>query len=78
MSTPSKPKMSELQTGPSQPASAWGSVEELFGKQKSYFTTDATKAYAWPNRDHPGAFRHGSRNGGSRGLHRTAPWSLAI
>jgi hypothetical protein len=47
MSTPSKPKMSELQTGPSQPTSAWGSVEELFGKQKSYFTTDATKANAW-------------------------------
>ena len=47
MSTPSKPKMSELQTGPSQPASEWGSVEELFGKQKSYFTTDATKTYAW-------------------------------
>ena len=47
MSTPSQAKMSELQTDPDQPASAWGSVEELFGKQNSYFTTDATKAYAW-------------------------------
>jgi hypothetical protein len=28
--------MSELQTDPSEPASAWGSVEELFGKQNSY------------------------------------------
>jgi len=47
MSTQSQGKMSELQTDPNQPASAWGSVEELFGKQNSCFTTDATKAYAW-------------------------------
>jgi hypothetical protein len=47
MSPPSKLKMSELQTDPSQPTSEWGSVEELFGKQKSYFATDATKAYEW-------------------------------
>jgi hypothetical protein len=36
--------MSELQTDPNQAASAWGSVEELFAKQNSYFTTNATKA----------------------------------
>jgi aldehyde dehydrogenase (NAD+) len=47
MSTPSKSKMSELQTGPSQLTSEWGSVEELFGKQRAYFGTDATKTYEW-------------------------------
>jgi aldehyde dehydrogenase (NAD+) len=47
MSTPSKPRMSEFQTGPLQSTSEWGSVEELFGKQKAYFGTDATKTYEW-------------------------------
>jgi aldehyde dehydrogenase (NAD+) len=47
MSTPSKSKASELQTGPSQPTSEWGSVEELFGKQRAYFDTDVTKTYEW-------------------------------
>jgi aldehyde dehydrogenase (NAD+) len=47
MSTPSKPRMSEFQTGPLQPTSEWGSVEELFGKQKAYFGTDVTKTYEW-------------------------------
>jgi aldehyde dehydrogenase (NAD+) len=47
MSTPSKSKMSELQTGLSQSASSWGSVEELFNKLEAYFTTDATKTYEW-------------------------------
>jgi aldehyde dehydrogenase (NAD+) len=47
MSTPSKPRMSESQTGPIQSTSEWGSVEELFGKQKAYFGTDVTKTYEW-------------------------------
>ena len=47
MSTPSKSKMSELQTGPSQLTSEWGSVEELFGKQRANFGTDVTKTYGW-------------------------------
>jgi aldehyde dehydrogenase (NAD+) len=47
MSTPSKPRMSEFQTGPIQSTSEWGSVEELFGKQKAYFGTDVTKTYEW-------------------------------
>ena len=47
MSTPSKPRMSEFQTGPIQSTSEWGSVEELFGKQKAYFRTDVTKTYEW-------------------------------
>jgi aldehyde dehydrogenase (NAD+) len=47
MSTPSKPRMSEFQTGPLQSTSEWGSVEELFGKQKAYFGTDVTKTYEW-------------------------------
>jgi aldehyde dehydrogenase (NAD+) len=47
MSTPSKSKMSELQTGPGQPTSQSGSVEELFGKQRAYFGTDVTKTYEW-------------------------------
>jgi aldehyde dehydrogenase (NAD+) len=47
MSTPSKSKASELQTAPSQPSSEWGSVEELFGKQRAYFGTDVTKTYEW-------------------------------
>jgi len=47
MSTPSKPRMSESQTGPLQSTSEWGSVEELFGKQKAYFGTDVTKTYEW-------------------------------
>jgi aldehyde dehydrogenase (NAD+) len=42
MSTPSKPKMNELQPSPD-----WDSVQELFLKQKSYFGTDATKTYEW-------------------------------
>src|SRR5258708_449330 len=37
--------MSEFQTGPLQSTSEWGSVEELFGKQKAYFGTDVTKTY---------------------------------
>lgn len=45
MPTSSEPKIAELQT--SQPTSEWGSVEELFGKQKAYFATDATKTYEW-------------------------------
>src|SRR5258708_35374370 len=36
-----------VQPAACHPASAWGSVEELFGRQKSYFTTDATKTYEW-------------------------------
>src|ERR1700758_4204004 len=47
MSTPSKPRMSEFQTGSLQSTSEWGSVEELFGKQKAYFGTDVTKTYEW-------------------------------
>jgi aldehyde dehydrogenase (NAD+) len=47
MSTPSKPRMSEFQTGPIQRTSEWGSIEELFGKQKAYFGTDVTKTYVW-------------------------------
>src|SRR6201993_1532080 len=47
MSTPSKPRMREFQTGPLQSTSEWGSVEELFGKQKAYFGTDVTKTYEW-------------------------------
>ena len=47
MSTPSKPKMSEFQTHPIPSASEWGSVEELFGKQKAYFGRDVTKTYEW-------------------------------
>src|SRR5260370_23461984 len=47
MSTPSKPRMSEFQTGALQSTSEWGSVEELFGKQKAYFGTDVTKTYEW-------------------------------
>ena len=47
MSTPSKSKMSELQTGLSQLTSEWGSVEELFGKQRADFGTDVTKTYEW-------------------------------
>ena len=47
MSTPSKPRMSEFQTGPLQSTSERGSVEELFGKQKAYFDTDVTKTYEW-------------------------------
>src|SRR5258708_18311299 len=47
MSTPSKPRMSEFQTGPLQSTSERGSTEELFGKQKAYFDTDATKTYEW-------------------------------
>jgi aldehyde dehydrogenase (NAD+) len=39
--------MSEFQTGPLQSTSEWGSVEELFGKQKAYFGTDVTKTYEW-------------------------------
>ena len=46
MSTPSKPKLSEVHTG-SIPFTPWGSVEELFRKQKAYFDTDATKTYEW-------------------------------
>src|SRR5271170_4188864 len=42
MSTPSKPKMSEFQA-----TSDWGSVQELFFKQKAFFGTDATKTYEW-------------------------------
>ena len=47
MSTPSKPRMSEFQTGPIQSTSEWASVEELFRKQKAYFGTDVTKTYEW-------------------------------
>jgi aldehyde dehydrogenase (NAD+) len=47
MSTLSKPRMSEFQTGPMESTSEWGSVEELFGKQKAYFRTDVTKTYEW-------------------------------
>jgi aldehyde dehydrogenase (NAD+) len=47
MSTLSKPRMSEFQTGPIQPTAEWGSVEELFGKQKAYFGTDVTKTHEW-------------------------------
>ena len=47
MSTLSEPKMSEFKTGPMQSTSEWGSVEELFGKQKAYFATDVTKTYEW-------------------------------
>jgi len=47
MSMPSKPRMGEFQTGPIQSTSEWGSVEELFGKQKAYFGTDVTKTYEW-------------------------------
>src|SRR5260370_38502496 len=47
MSTPSKPRMSEFQTGPLQSTSERGYVEELFGKQKAYFGTDVTKTYEW-------------------------------
>jgi acyl-CoA reductase-like NAD-dependent aldehyde dehydrogenase len=39
--------VSEFQTGPIQSTSEWGSVEELFGKQKAYFGTDVTKTYEW-------------------------------
>src|SRR5271169_7078913 len=46
MSTPSKPKLSEVQGG-SIPFTPWASIEELFGKQKAYFGTDATKTYEW-------------------------------
>jgi aldehyde dehydrogenase (NAD+) len=46
MSTPSKPKLSEVQRG-SIPFTPWASIEELFGKQKAYFDTDATKTYEW-------------------------------
>jgi aldehyde dehydrogenase (NAD+) len=34
-----------LDPGPNP--SEWGSVEELFGKQKAYFGTDVTKTYEW-------------------------------
>jgi aldehyde dehydrogenase (NAD+) len=47
MATPSKPRMSEFQTGAIQSTSEWGSVGELFGKQKAYFDTDVTKTYEW-------------------------------
>ena len=47
MSTASKPRMSEFQTGPIQSTSEWASVEELFRKQKAYFGTDVTKTYEW-------------------------------
>ena len=47
MSMPSKPRMSEFQTGPIQSTSEWGSVKELFGKQKAYFGADVTKTYEW-------------------------------
>ncbi len=47
MSTPSKPRMSEFQTGRLQSTSERGYVEELFGKQKAYFGTDVTKTYEW-------------------------------
>ena len=46
MSTPSKSKLSEVQGG-SIPFTPWASIEELFGKQKAYFDTDATKTYEW-------------------------------
>jgi aldehyde dehydrogenase (NAD+) len=46
MSTPSKPRMSEFQTGPLQ-SIEWGSIDELFAKQKAYFGTDVTKTYEW-------------------------------
>ena len=46
MSTPSKPKLSEVQGG-SIPFTPWASTEELFRKQKAYFDTDATKTYEW-------------------------------
>ena len=46
MSTPSKPKLSEVQRG-SIPFTPWASIEELFRKQKAYFYTDATKTYEW-------------------------------
>jgi len=46
MSTPSKPKLSEVQGG-SIPFAPWASIEELFRKQKAYFDTDATKTYEW-------------------------------
>jgi aldehyde dehydrogenase (NAD+) len=47
MSTLSNPKISEFQTDSTQSTSEWGSVEELFGKQKAYFYTDVTKSYEW-------------------------------
>ena len=46
MSTLSTPRMSEPQSTPLQ-FSEWGSVEELFRKQKAHFATDATKTYEW-------------------------------
>jgi aldehyde dehydrogenase (NAD+) len=46
MSTPSKSKLSEVQEG-SIPFTPWASIKELFGKQKAYFDTDATKTYEW-------------------------------
>ena len=46
MSTLSTPRMSEPQPNPLQ-FSEWGSVEELFRKQKAHFATDATKTYEW-------------------------------
>jgi aldehyde dehydrogenase (NAD+) len=46
MSTPSKPRMSEFQTGPLQ-STEWGSIDELFAKQKAYLGTDVTKTYEW-------------------------------
>lgn len=47
MSTLSQPRTSEFQTDSTQSTSEWGSVEELFGKQKTYFSTDVTKSYEW-------------------------------
>ena len=46
MSSPPKPKLSEVQGG-SIPFTPWASIEELFGERKAYFATDATKTYEW-------------------------------
>ncbi|MGB8592764.1 MAG: aldehyde dehydrogenase family protein, partial [Candidatus Acidiferrales bacterium] len=46
MSTPSKPKLSEVQ-GSSIPFTPWAAIEELFRIQEAYFDTDATKTHEW-------------------------------
>ena len=41
----SKPKVVELQAASAQPTSEETRAEDLFNKQKAYFTSDATKSY---------------------------------
>ena len=41
----SEPKVVELQAAPAQLTSEETRAEDLFNKQKAYFTSDATKSY---------------------------------